>query len=482
MNITFITDGEGTLKGQLVEGRATPLGVRDEARVVKNLEALGTPASGLLPPGVRWMSASGRQVLFERPPRRMRFEYSPKQANHPEPKFRDVEIELPWTVYAIVFSPDFMVRSLQVYAANSELRSVDTGLGLMPMANTHADGHFCLPAGQPKAETLAEGIQNAYQMLWHSHFNMDVWDLLHQALVSGRPRLMVAEPTQATAPKASRLLRRWEELTRDEVLSIVDWPQVTTVGDVIANLNQHAVGAFTGWHLMSTAKQAFVTAPAKEGHQPSQEERHAETYHFDNVVAGQAQVAQTHAEINVMRAAAAQREAQLPGETDELLAAIARRADANQGRAERIGPAPMDLAAPVLGQLYMSIEGIQVYTAQGWVPYEAAIPEGMTVEEMNQARGIVMPDPIEPAEAPVVIHRHGVHPGEDIANEFPMPDWERVDHPWGERPIRELEDPELEPELLVAQAEAMYERDEWDHRLEPPSVLDRLDGDDDEPF
>lgn len=310
MNITFITDGKSAIRGQLVEDRATPLGERSEAGVVENLQALGTPASGILPPGVRWVSASGRQVLFERPPRRVRFEYSPKQANHAEPKFRDVEIELPWTVYAIVFSSDFQVRSLQVYAANQELRSLDDQLGLMPMANTHADGHFCLPPGQPQAETLAEAIQNAYQMMWHSKFNMDVWDLLHQALAAGRPRLMVAEPTQATAPKASRLLRRWEELSRDEVLAIVDWPQVTTVGQVINNLNQYAAGAFTGWHLMSTAKQAFMTAPVKEGHQQSEAGANPDTFHFDNTVQAEVHVAQTNAELNVLRDAAALRHAQ----------------------------------------------------------------------------------------------------------------------------------------------------------------------------
>lgn len=273
MNVTFTTTKHGLIKAEVnqqarANARSLSLGQRNESSMVAQMQSLGTQSTGVLPPGVRWVSSSGRQVLFERPPRRARLQYSPKPANDNDPKWRDVEIELPWQVYAIVFSNDFQIRSLTTYAAQHQLTSFDDYLGLMPLPNTHQDGHFCLPASQPSAESLAEAIQNAYQMMWHSKFNMDVWDLMHQGLISARPRIMVAEPTVPTAPKASRLLKRWEELTRDEVLKIVDWPQMTTVGQVITGLNHYAMSSFTGMHLMSTAKQAFISAPGKEASRP----------------------------------------------------------------------------------------------------------------------------------------------------------------------------------------------------------------------
>lgn len=252
--------------------RAVPLtGVKAEEDVVQTLTQLGAVSSGLLPPAMRWISSSGRQAIFERPPRRVMFNYSPKNMGAEDPKVRMISIELPWTVYAISCSQDWFVRQVSLYASFGPLRSSNDKVAMMPLPNTYHDGHFCLPGGMPQVTNIAEAFEQSYERLWMGQFNMDIWDLPYASLTSGHPVALLGKADiEPTKQKVSRMLTKWETLSQDQVLDIHDWINQKTVAHVINELQQFNNQMFTGTHMMTTVKTALYHLPVKR--QNTQEE------------------------------------------------------------------------------------------------------------------------------------------------------------------------------------------------------------------
>src|SRR5688572_24175063 len=96
---------DGGLVSFEVDGQNTP--PVSEAKFLDQLWAKRNPKIGLLPPVVRWLSPSRRQILLERPPMTMTFTYhAAKQKDVAGAKEHIIQLPIPWTCYAIELAQD----------------------------------------------------------------------------------------------------------------------------------------------------------------------------------------------------------------------------------------------------------------------------------------------------------------------------------------------------------------------------------------
>lgn len=188
---------------------------------------------GILPPVVRYISRSGRNILLERPPQLMKVNYYGKPKSEiADATLQEYDIPLPWTVYGICLGKDFRPYSTYVYGAKRSIRNDTDQLYALPLPNCEMSGKFCTPGEEYQADAeeeewdIGRGINTAYANIWNSNFNTDIVGnivsayryRLPQAIFEGKgDRKPVADNAR---PKPSNLLKRWEEFEIEELL---DW-------------------------------------------------------------------------------------------------------------------------------------------------------------------------------------------------------------------------------------------------------------------
>jgi hypothetical protein len=116
------------------------------------LNQTATPNS-LLAPAVRWIGPDGRVWVWERPPRQHILTYlDRKKSGH--------KIWLPWTVEVL----DTTKGTLQIFARNSPLSSMEDGICSLPLPGVKADGRVPIPRLQTNggAEVMIAAAKHAF--------------------------------------------------------------------------------------------------------------------------------------------------------------------------------------------------------------------------------------------------------------------------------------------------------------------------------
>lgn len=210
--------------------------VIDDDFIKSKLKVTSAKNTGILPPVVRYISPSGRNVLLERPPQVVTLNYYgvPKFSITEETTLQQVDIALPWTLYAFTLNEYNYPYEIHVYGMSKPCQNINQELYLLPVTNYESDGKFCPPTvdgGYVEFDTISEGINFGYQSIWSSTFNTDIDACPRIAYQSKRPRAIFdgkgdRKPVPLNAPpKTSNLLKRWEEFTLDEVVQWTDWPR-----------------------------------------------------------------------------------------------------------------------------------------------------------------------------------------------------------------------------------------------------------------
>ena len=164
--------------------------------ISKYLTAVFRPSSasiGLLPPAVRWLSPDRKIVVFERPPVMQNIEIIQAKRDkigENSNSFNKIvyTIPLPWTVYMAFFNADYEPVKLKVYVRNEPLTSMDDPIFMIPLHNFYYDSSLCNPIWNEFYDginTLAMGVERAFNMVWNSGFNYDLVDALSLAQHSG---------------------------------------------------------------------------------------------------------------------------------------------------------------------------------------------------------------------------------------------------------------------------------------------------------
>lgn len=233
------TDKDDEITAEIHGVKLEPVSDR---KLVEGLQGIMAPDVGILPPVVRWISASRRYVIFERPPtvQTIKFAGIQKRQVTENTKFQEYDLPMPWTVYALGFNEYFQPYEIFVFAATRSLQTLKDKLYLLPLPNCNMDGRYCVPDyGYGFAEdgrTLTTGINDAYQLIWDSRFNSDIMDAVNRTYSYGVPNEIFTKvveqnggvPAQASA---KRLYTAWQTFALADVAKFKQWcPPIWNAG------------------------------------------------------------------------------------------------------------------------------------------------------------------------------------------------------------------------------------------------------------
>lgn len=183
--------------------------------------------TGILPPVIRYVSPSFRNIILERPPQVITLNYYGVLRNNVEEAtlLQKFDIPLPWTIYAVSLTDEYQPLDIYVYAAKRSIRSASDRLYLLPITNCELDGKFCIPPiSEEIYNTLGESINHAYSSVWSSNFNLDITENVEAAFDSRTPMPIFEgkgdrKVMDTSKLKVANFYKRWEEFTIDEVLN-----------------------------------------------------------------------------------------------------------------------------------------------------------------------------------------------------------------------------------------------------------------------
>lgn len=255
-----------------------------EAFVLEAIK-LDTPAMpiGIMPPRLVWLSDDHLSVIFERPPfvTHMEFHYGKAGAKGIEKTVYD--IPLPWTVYAVSFTPEGDVASIRIFARNTPITSVNDSLGVLPIPNMNINAEACLGPGfqkfynepfnerKEKAKkarvetviTLAERLGHAVNTFWNGTFNMDYAWTEEWKLPTSIPQEIKDEGNVTI--KAVRFLEWWQTQSKIDAASM-DLSVSNTFGlngDTVEQLIERLTVFSTGNKLGADLKKNPLTLAIK---------------------------------------------------------------------------------------------------------------------------------------------------------------------------------------------------------------------------
>lgn len=131
---------------------------------------------GLLPPAVRWVSQDGKLLIAERPPQYRDVNYTSALKMHAKQGVKyKFNIAVPWTIYIMLWQPGGYIDLLFAFANDKPIESLDDVLWNLPVPNIYQSGSVCKPnSSSIKLENAGQAINEAYQLLWNSNFNLDI--------------------------------------------------------------------------------------------------------------------------------------------------------------------------------------------------------------------------------------------------------------------------------------------------------------------
>lgn len=196
---------------------------------------------GFLPPAVRWISDNQRMVVFERPPSIQYVEVA-MDTKYNINKFTKIEnfnLPIPWTLYFVLFDENFIPVIVNVYCRNEPLYDWEDQLFMLPMLNLYFNSKLCNPVFEKFEDfekNLTEGIQQAYNMVWNSGWNLDLKDTILHCMSRGIPSgLSVGQSFESI----SMYFKNWEKLSLLEVLETKwDIPKAFENGSDLADVSK----------------------------------------------------------------------------------------------------------------------------------------------------------------------------------------------------------------------------------------------------
>lgn len=199
----------------------------------------------LLPPAVRWISPDRRIVVFERPPMMQYIEYYlvARDEIHEESELSGHLIPIPWTVYFVFFDASYNPVRINTYARNAPIHSMDDKLNLLPLFNFYLNAQLCNPIHEIyeyQHPTIADGINTAYNMVWNSGWNLDLYDAVNTGISAGTP---VSYKEGGGYNKYVKYFNAWSKLDIYDILD-VSWPRVHHGhGGTVCNPNDSSLSA-----------------------------------------------------------------------------------------------------------------------------------------------------------------------------------------------------------------------------------------------
>ncbi len=219
---------------------------------------------GLLPPAIRWCSPDRKLVVFERPPARYYIEVA--WAKQYEAAMADkfvYEIPVPWTCYVVFFDYEYNPVLVRSYFRPAPLADWSDPVYMMPLFNQYLDSSLCKPvvdSFEIHDATISWGVQEAFNQVWNSGFNLDLVDTINWAQRNGAvvtPEVYARNKKKQDRDDMRTWFSMWESMTITEVMnapmmnpsqvpnSYEPWENPLSIGDAVA-VTQNAARSESG--------------------------------------------------------------------------------------------------------------------------------------------------------------------------------------------------------------------------------------------
>lgn len=198
----------------------TPLPVKNAGKLYEQIVPSTNVDLGILPPAIRWISSDQRVVVFERPPsvQYVEFALDIRDRINTNTTMVHFNLPMPWTIYYVLFDENYSPVTIRVYCRNEPIYSWDDEMYMLPMLNLYYDSTLCNPIYEKfeLAENLSEGIQQAYNMVWNSGWNLDLKDTVTHCMKEGVPTGLSGLDNLKSIVN---YLKSWEKMSILEILS-----------------------------------------------------------------------------------------------------------------------------------------------------------------------------------------------------------------------------------------------------------------------
>lgn len=192
-----------------------------EKLTAKYQEKLRHEAPEILPPAVRYISPERNLLIWERPPSYITVNYSPKKQSYLSASGDSAyvyRLPVPWQVYVIGYNSQYVMHTIYMYFRTAPLSNESKDVCLPPLSNFYATGKLCQAVYDdiPDATNLFQMLNNAYEMIWNSGFNDDLYDSMNNCIQrAGRnhPFLMSGADIPGT-------YNRWGKLGLDKIMEL----------------------------------------------------------------------------------------------------------------------------------------------------------------------------------------------------------------------------------------------------------------------
>jgi hypothetical protein len=174
---------------------------------------------GFLPPAVRWISDNQRIIVFERPPSLQYVElaFDRKDYINSQTPVHGFNLPIPWTLYYVMFDEHYNPVLIRVYCRNEPLYGWRDQVYMLPLLNLYFNSNLCNPVHDvyEPCENLSEGVQQAYNMVWNSGWNLDLQDTVTHCMSRGIP---VLGGKSSSVNQIHHYFKEWEKLSLIKVL------------------------------------------------------------------------------------------------------------------------------------------------------------------------------------------------------------------------------------------------------------------------
>lgn len=186
--------------------------------------------TGVMNPGLRYLSPDRHVMVFEQPPRYVSFHYTSSgatEAGSARAKTKEYTIPVPWLCYVALLDNDAQPVTVYVFAMQHQLSSLDDPIAVLPLTNFYADGKLCrAPSdmnelGFPRS--IAGAMGAVFYSVWMTGFNNDLIHTLTTAYQNATPKFLQNFQWKANKD-AHNILEFWSRQTFDTVASDIYLP------------------------------------------------------------------------------------------------------------------------------------------------------------------------------------------------------------------------------------------------------------------
>lgn len=209
-----INQSTDTISGAYSSGHSEiSLPERPTKVILDKLKNKEKQSLGFLPPAIRWISDNQRIIVFERPPsiQYVELAFAKKDYITSDTTVKGFNLPIPWTVYYVMFDECYNPVLIRVYCRNEPLYDWSDSVYMIPLLNLYYNSNLCNPVFEvyEPSENLSTGIQQAYNMVWNSGWNLDLQDAVNHCMRRGIP---------SSSDDVSHYFQEWEKISLVKIL------------------------------------------------------------------------------------------------------------------------------------------------------------------------------------------------------------------------------------------------------------------------